>query len=198
MALAEISSALSIISSRFLDSVYRVGASIAGIALVVSWFSGEYGGPDEVLLSVLSALGIPTGWLDSTLLWMAAREEIVGNVGIVMIAISVVCLALTSSFSEVLSQRSSSTIWLCGAVLAVVGQGGAVIRWLVIGTLLSLIKDLVFMEVEGKNKKKSLAVRGRNEKDWDRLGARLFALVGALVFGPVLGIMKLIDAPRRR
>lgn len=194
MDIAQTSAALSIISSRLLDSAYRAAASIAGLALVWSWDSDEHDGPGEVLLSALSALGIPTGWLEATLTWMTERQELVGNVGIVMVAISVLSLALTSSFADVLSQRSTSTIWLCWAALAVVNQGGAVVGWLVFGALLSLIKDLVIMEDEDKR----LVRRGRAEQDWDRLGARLVALFGALAIGPALVARKATESPQRR
>lgn len=192
MELSAISSALSIISSRFLDSAYRIGASIAGLALVWSWFSDEYDGPDEALLSALTALGIPTDWLDATLLWMTEREELVVGVGGVLLAFAVLSLALTQSFSQVLSQRSSSTIWLLWAALAVVHEGGwGVVVVLVICGLLSLIIDLVIMD-------ERISIRGRGQRDWERFGARGIALVGALIFGPLLVIMQSIGSPQRR
>lgn len=194
MDLSAISSALSIVSSRFLDSAYRAAASIAGLALVWSWDSDEHDGPGEVLLSALSALGIPTGWLDEALLWMTEREGIVVWVGSVMIIISVLSLALTSSASDVLSQRSTSTIWLCWAALAVVNQGGAVVGWLVFGALLSLIKDLVIMEDDDEH----IVRRSRGERDWARLGTRPLALFGALVIGPALVARKATESPQRR
>lgn len=194
MELAQISSALSIVASRILDSVYRVATSIAGLVLVWSWFSDEHDGPGEALLSVLSRLQIPTDWLEATLTWMTEREELVAWVGSAMIFISVLSLALTSSFSDVLSQRSTSTIWLSWAALAVVDRGGAVVGWLVFGALLSLIKDLVIMEDEDKR----LVRRGRGEQEWDRLGARLGALFGALIIGPALVARKATESPQRR
>lgn len=179
MELSAISSALSIISSRFLDSAYRAGASIVGLALVVSWFSDEHDGPDEALLNALTALGIPTGWLNETVLWMTEREEIFVWVGGVLLFFAVLDLALTSSSSSVLSQRSTSTIWLWWAALAAVGQGGAVVGLLVSGALLSLFKDVV------------------KDKDGEMFAVRFIALVGALAFGPALAIMMSIDSPQR-
>lgn len=117
MAVAELSSVLSVITGKLSDNIYRIVASAIGISTLVGWKPGGLSGPLEVGAAGLDRLGAPYEWVHQVMTWVEAHDSIVGGLGQALLFTGFVALLRARSWNWALSQRSTGTIWVGMALI---------------------------------------------------------------------------------